>query len=260
MKFQQSVQRELKQWGLAGLIVLLTLSATMQWTPAKGQPETETDQEKAAATKLYQAAREARAVWRDFPGFTADVTVSYNGQMTQGKLTADKDFKVKLTLDDESLSEWSLPKLQSVIGHRKYRVQKPIPATFADQQVNHPLGRLVNIDDKNVSFRLQNNVLTEVQRRSDKMWFTISTLDVWRTKEGGILPRDTSVTYRNPQTGAITSNRSNTFSFKRVGNFDLPEKMLTVECSENFERNVGSIKLSNHSLITPEAISQTESK
>lgn len=260
MKFNQTVQRELKQWGLAGLIVLLTLSATMQWTPAKGQPETETDQEKAAATKLYQAAREARAVWRDFPGFTADVTVSFNGKQTQGKLTADKDFKVKLTLDDESLSEWSLPKLRSVIGHRKYRVQKPIPATFADQQVNHPLGRLVNIDDKNVSFRLQDNVMTEVQRRSDKMWFTISTLDVWRTKEGAVLPRDTSVTYRNPKTGAITSNRSNTFTFSRVGNYDLPATMLTVECGENFERNIGSIKLSNHSLLTPESLSQTESK
>ncbi|WP_339734630.1 DUF3386 family protein [uncultured Gimesia sp.] len=260
MKFYQTVQRELKQWGLAGLIVLLTLSATMQWTPAKGQPETETDQEKAAATKLYQAAREARAVWRDFPGFKADVTVRYNDKQTTGKLTADKDFKVKLILDDESLSEWSLPKLRSVIGHRKYRQQKPIPATFADQQINHPLGRLVNIDGKKVSFRLQDDVMTEVQRRSDKMWFTISTLDVWRTKEGAVLPRDTSVTYRNPNTGAITSNRSNTFGFARVGNFDLPATMLTVECSENFERNIGSIKLSNHRLLTAESLSQTETK
>lgn len=90
------------------------------------------------------------------------------------------------------------------------------------------------------------DIMTEVHRRSPKSWFTISTLDVWRTKEGLVLPRDTSVTYRNPQTGAITSNRSNTFSFTRVGDFDLPETMLTVKCSDNFDRNVGSIKLSNH--------------
>lgn len=260
MKLNQTVLRELKQWGLAGLIVLLTLSATMQWTPAKDQASPQADQEKAAATKLYQHVREARAVWRDFPGFTADVTVSYNGKQTTGKLTADKDFKVTLKLDDESLTEWSLPKLQSTIGHRKYRQQKPIPATFADDEVHHPLGRLVNIDGKNVSFRLQDDVMTLVQRRSDKMWFSITTLDVWRTKEGSVLPRDTSVTYRDPKTGAITSNRSNTFSFKRVGNFDLPENMLTIECGGNFERNVGSIKLSNHRLLSPESLSQTESK
>tara|TARA_R110002111_G_scaffold262289_1_gene337876 strand:- start:180135 stop:180917 length:783 start_codon:yes stop_codon:yes gene_type:complete len=260
MKFQQTVLRELKQWGLAGLIVLLTLSATMQWTPAKDQAKPASKEEQAEATKLYQKVREARALWQDFPGFTADVTVSYNGETTQGKLTADKDFKVILSLDNEQLKEWSQPKLNSVIGHRKYRQQKPIPATFADAQVNHPLGRLVNIDGQNTSFRLQDDVMTEVHRRSDKAWFTITTLDVWRTKEGGILPRDTAVTYRNPKTGAITSNRSNTFSFKRVGTFDLPETMLTVECNENFERNVGSIKLSNFSLITPESISQTESK
>ncbi|MCA9015714.1 MAG: DUF3386 family protein, partial [Planctomycetaceae bacterium] len=83
---------------------------------------------------------------------------------------------------------------------------------------------------------------------------------VWRTKEGAVLPRDTSVTYRNPKTGAITSNRSNTFSFTRVGNHDLPATMLTVECGENFERNTGSIQLSNHRLLTAESLSQTESK
>lgn len=257
MKFYQIVRRELKQWGLAGLIVLLTLSATTQWTPAKDQAKPATKQEQAEATKLYQKAREARALWQDFPGFTADVTVLYNGKKTQGKLTADKEFKVKLTLDNKELSEWSQPKLNSVIGHRKYRQQKPIPATFADNQVNHPLGRLVNIDGKNVSFRLQDDVMTEVHRRSDKAWFTITTLDVWRTKEGAVLPRDTSVIYRNPKTGAITSNRSNTFFFTRVGKFDLPESMLTVDCGENFERNVGSIKLSNHRLLTPESLSQS---
>jgi hypothetical protein len=257
MPLRQRIKSEIKQWGLAGLIVLLTFSATMQWTPAREQKPVDSQQEKAAATKLYQQVREARATWRDFPGFTADVTVCYNGECTTGKLVADKKFNVKLTLKDEALSEWSLPKLRSVIGHRKFRQQKPIPATFADQEVNHPLGRLVNIDGKNVSFRLQGDVMTEVHRCSDKSWFTISTLDVWRTKENEVLPQATSVTYRNPQTGAILSNRSNTFSFERIGNFDLPTSMLTVECGENFDRNVGSIKLTNHRLLNTTSLSQT---
>jgi hypothetical protein len=258
MKLCQIVQKELKQWSFAGLIVLLAVSATTPWTSAKDQTKSTPKQEKSAAIQLYQKAREARAVWRDFPGFSADVTVLYNDQSTQGKITANKDFKVKLSLDDEQLVGWSLPKLRSVISHRKYRLQKPIPATFADNQIHHPLGRLVNIDGKNVSFRLKDDVITEVHRRSNKSWFTISILDVWRTKEGSVLPRNTSVTYRDPQTGTITLNRSNTFSFTHVGNFDLPEWMLTVECSEDFKRNVGSIKLSNHRLLTPESLSQTE--
>jgi len=258
MQLRHIIFKELKQWGLAGLIVLLTLSATMHWADAEDQTKTASNKEKVAATKRYQHVREARAVWRDFPGFIADVTVRYNGQSTHGKLTADQDFKIQLTLDDERLKEWSLPKLRSVISHRKYRLQKPIPATFADDQINHPLGRLVNIDGKNVSFRLNDDVMTEVYRRSDKSWFTISTLEVWRTKEAMVLPRATTVTYRNPQTGAITSNRSNTFTFTRVGAFDLPETMLTVESGEKFDRSVGSIKLSNHRLRTPESLSQTK--
>jgi hypothetical protein len=258
MKLCQIFQKELKQWSCSGLIVLLAVSTTTPWASAKDQTKPTTKQEKSAAIQLYQKAREARAVWHEFPGFSADVTVFDSGQSTQGKMTANKDFKVKLSLDDEQLVGWSLPKLRSVISHRKSRLQKPIPATFADNQIHHPLGRLVNIDGKNVSFRLKDDVITEVHRRSNKSWFTISTLDVWHTKEGSVLPHHTSVIYRDPQTGAITSNRSNTFSFTRVGNFDLPEWMLTVECSENFERNVGSIKLSNHRLLTPESLSQTE--
>jgi len=260
MKLRHIFQRELKQWGLAGLIVLLTLSATIQWSPARDQPKLVSSPNKEAATQLYQKVREVRATWRDFPGFTADVVIQYNGKSTTGKLTADKDFKVNLTLEDNSLSEWSLPKLNSVIGHRKFRKQEPIPATFADDEVNHPLGRLVNIDGKNVSFRLQDDVMTEVHRRSDKSWFTISTLDVWRTKENEVLPRDTSVIYRDPKTGAITGNRSNTFEFTRIGNFDLPSSMLTVETGDHFERNVGSIKLTNHRLTTPESLSKSDSR
>lgn len=258
MNLNQVVFREFKQWGLAGFVVLLTLSTTIHWTTAKDQSKPALKQQQAAATKLYRVARESRAVWRDFPGFSADVTLLFDGQLTKGKVVADKDFKVTLTLEDEELKEWGLPKLRSVIRHRKYRLQKPIPATFADDQTNHPLGRLVNIDGKNVSFRLKDNVMTEVHRRSPKSWFTISTLEVWRTKEGTVLPRNTSVTYRDSQSGAVTSNRSNTFKFKRVGNFDLPETMLTVECGKDFERKVGSIKLANHRLLTPDAVSQTK--
>ena len=260
MKLHEPIQKELKQWGLAGLIVLLTLSSTIQWSPARDQPKLVSNPAKEAATQLYQKVREARATWRDFSGFTADVLIQYNGKSTTGKLTADKDFKLNLILEDNSLSEWSLPKLNSVIGHRKFRKQEPIPATFADDEVNHPLGRLVNIDGKNVSFRLQGDVMTEVHRRSDKSWFTISTLDVWRTKENEVLPRATSVIYRDPKSGAITGNRSNTFAFTRIGNFDLPSSMLTVETGDNFERNVGSIKLTNHRLTTPESLSKIDSK
>ncbi|QDT79245.1 hypothetical protein Mal35_27000 [Gimesia maris] len=260
MRFRENIKRELKQWSLAGLIVLLSLSATIQWSPARDQPRLVSNPKKEAATQLYQQVREARATWRDFSGFTADVLIQYNGKSTTGKLTADKDFKLNLILEDNSLSEWSLPKLNSVIGHRKFRKQEPIPATFADGEVNHPLGRLVSIDGKNVSFRLQGDVMTEVHRRSDKSWFTISTLDVWRTKENEVLPRATSVIYRDPKSGAITGNRSNTFAFSRIGNFDLPSSMLTVETGENFERNVGSIKLTNHRLTTPESLSKIDSK
>src|SRR5262249_2415905 len=59
------------------------LAAVTSSTPA---PSAEGD---PAATALLRKAREGRAVWEHFPGFTADVTVSIDGKSESGTLAVD---------------------------------------------------------------------------------------------------------------------------------------------------------------------------
>jgi len=78
MTFRQFISKELKQWGLAGFLVLLTLSATTQWNPAKDKPQADSQQKKAAATKHNQQTKEIRAHRYDSPRLTAETDFNRN--------------------------------------------------------------------------------------------------------------------------------------------------------------------------------------
>ena len=99
-------------------------------------------------------------------------------------------------------------------------------------------------------FRIANGLIREVLRKSDTQWLEISNMELTRTTEGKVLPKSTSVCYRDPGTGNLLSNRSNTFAWQRVGGFDLPARSYTVEVSENGQRSVRELVLSNHRLTS----------
>src|SRR5437588_2162657 len=70
-----------------------------------------------AATKLLADARAARAVWKDFPGFTADLEVNIEGKVVKGRVTVDPHGDVALQLPDEEAGRWARGTLASVVGH-----------------------------------------------------------------------------------------------------------------------------------------------
>src|SRR5262249_38768772 len=64
--------------------------------------------EDPAATKLLADARAARAVWKDFPGFSADVAVNHDGTVHKGHVEISPQGKVTLKLDaSEELQTWT---------------------------------------------------------------------------------------------------------------------------------------------------------
>ena len=53
------------------------------------------------ATKLLADARAARACWTNFPGFTADLEVNFDGQVVRGRVQVNDKGKVEVKLEDE---------------------------------------------------------------------------------------------------------------------------------------------------------------
>src|SRR5262245_2443044 len=61
----------------------------------------------AEASRLLAAAREARARWRAFPGFTAAAEVSLSGKISRGRVRVEPTGKVKFEGLDRPAEAWA---------------------------------------------------------------------------------------------------------------------------------------------------------
>ncbi|MEW4528094.1 DUF3386 family protein [Maioricimonas sp. JC845] len=236
--------RYMNRFAVLGLLAALVLT---------GGPAGAGDSPDVDAGHLVESARLARAVWHDFPGFEADLTVTTDAQTYEGTIRVGSDFKYEIAIDEAALQPWVAAKLRSVILHRRPSQASTDERhyTFAEgDEPGHVFGRLIAQDDGGATLRrIGDRVLREVHRKSDTAWFEITTLKVLPTADGQFLPEVTSVVYRDPATGNITSNRTNHFSWTKVGEFLLPEEALTVEVAGEGARTTRKLAFSNHRLL-----------
>src|SRR4051794_26053833 len=100
--------------GLLGLLVL-TGPATAEEKKEQKKPQLPPNPE---ATKLLAEARAARAVWNNFPGFSAALVINVDGVVHKGTVEVGEDGKVKVNLADKEVTKWALGHLRSVASHR----------------------------------------------------------------------------------------------------------------------------------------------
>lgn len=251
---------------LALLLATATLYPAMRATSVARADEKKTAaaQPKAdpLATKFLADARAARASWANFPGFTADIAVNFDGQVTKGKATVDPTGKVQLTgLDNKEEEAWAKRTLASIVGHRlDSAADRDTPCAFADNNENHPLGRAIIVlnDELHSSYRIRDNQITEVNRKIKDQFFTISVLENRPNAEGKFLSVSFVVNYWNadsPSTQLLKSE-TNHQSWKRIGKFDLPATVLVVTAGTEGSKektmvrsySTRSLTLSNHQL------------
>src|SRR5262245_12943860 len=71
-----------------------------------------------AATKLLAEARAARALYHNFPGFSADIEVNLDGKANRGHVEVSDKGKATFTLDNADAAKWAKSTLESIIAHR----------------------------------------------------------------------------------------------------------------------------------------------
>ncbi len=231
------------------LIAALIVTAVAPSYAVEADTQATSKTAEPTAANLRQAAHDAREVWHDFPGFTANIVVSEDSESYEGTIRVGQDFEYILDIADEGKKPWLKSKLRSIISHREpHASPTQYDVSFSDEGQPHIAGRLVAENDGSGIFRIQDGQIKEIIRRNESSWFEISTLENFTTGSGKILPQTTSVTFRDPETGNITSNLSNYFAWKEVGDFYLPDHCYTVKTGEEGERSIRKLEFSAHQL------------
>lgn len=183
-----------------------------------------------AATKLLADARAARYVWKDFPGFRADLVVNDDGRVHKGTVEVSAKGKVDLTLEDKDLKTEVRRSIASLVGHRLPGGSYDTPCAFADKVVHHPQGRLLKVlnDEMHSSYRIRDRQILEVNRRMQDFRFTITVLENAWTKDKQCLPTFYVVNSWDLKTGTLKNAISHHHSWTTVGGLQLPETLATV--------------------------------
>jgi len=234
---------------LAAGFVLLTFTLA---TAATGDAKRSADKTShPTAEQMMILAHKSRATWKNFPGFTADIIVVRDGKRVAGKLRVTPKSDVILSLSDKTEAKWVERSLKSLVMHRRSSQGRKYNVEFADTQTHHPLGRLIKLNEDLMGslYRVKGDVITEVHRKMGAIRFTISVTEVFRNKEGKSLPRSYSFSTWDVKTGHLKSNTAVHNAWKRVGKFDLPNRLLWITTGDGGKREVRQIVFQKHRLL-----------
>jgi uncharacterized GH25 family protein len=215
-----------------------------------------------AATRLLAEARAMRAVWRDFPGFTADVEVNFDGKIGKGTAHVAAGGK-DVTIDglDKAFEPWARRELESIVNHRlPGSSERETPCAFADTIENHPLGRAIRVlnEELHSSYRVRGKEIVVVNRTMKDRRFTITVLESMTNKEGKFLTTSFVVDYWNLETNDLVRSDAVSQTWQRVGAFDLPGTTRAITArGKSFAGDVAkedaftgkSLTLTNHKLL-----------
>jgi hypothetical protein len=225
-----------------GLAAALVAQAS---TPPLGQKK-----EDPVATKLFAEARAARAAWHNFPGFTADVAVNFDGKIHRGTVDVKANGIVKVEIADEAARGWVKEQLASLVAHRRPgSPAEKIPCAFGDGPADHPLGRAIVMldEDNHSSFRVKDRQILEVNRAMKDSRFTITVLENTWNQEKQYLPLCFVVNTWDLKTNQLRSSAAYHHTWQRHGAFDLPAT-LTVITANDGPLECRTLKLTNYKL------------
>lgn len=227
------------------LCLIAFVAAGLGWGMSQKAAEAADAVANPAATKLLADARAARALYHNFPGFSADIEVNLDGKTTRGRVVVDAEGKAKLTLENAAAAKWAKGTLDSIIAHRlSSGPDEETPCAFADEEEHHPLGRAIRIlnDEFHSSYRIRDRQIIEVNRRMPGIRFTITVLKNIVTKENKFLPASYVVNTWDAKTDALTNSEAHHQTWQRIGEYDLPKETLSVKASGGHAKRSSSEK------------------
>lgn len=166
-----------------------------------------------SARELFRAAYENRYTWdADFPGYTADVTYEYDGQVIQGRVKVGPDMKAEvMDVADEAAQKAIHGQLWETAIHRVRRDFEAVHGentfTYGETDATGAVEIIVGGKGEGDRYQLRNNEVCMVHRHIHGVVVTIYTESSHQTPEGYLSHRYDSV-YHDPKTGEQKGEKS----------------------------------------------------
>ncbi len=185
-------------------------------------------QDDAEARALLRRAFDNTARWQaDFKGFTANLRINIGGKETSGPVTVKGPREVTAEIGDAEIRKWAEGQIGMIAVHRSPRSFEESDGkhtlTLAGDS-DHPLGPRLDIhgDGMQSCYRIKGDRITQINRKTPHIGFTINIEDSAVTAEGKFLTTRYSVYYYSPKDGTLTNVECFTDTHSRVGSSDLP--------------------------------------
>ncbi len=166
------------------------------------------------ARELLRRAFEKTSRWgKDFPGFKAELICVDQGRSVKGGVTIRSPREVEVVLPDEELQKWAQGQIAMMAIHRGSRPFEESDGKYSltlDPADDHPLGRLLNIhgDGMNSRYRIKDDRITQINRRMERIQFTINVEESLKTQDDKHLTTRYTVYYFSPKDGKLLQAES----------------------------------------------------
>ncbi len=219
----------------------------------RDETRTEVEDDPRARDLLRKAFEKTSRWQKDFKGFTADLEVKVNAKVWRGTVTVKGPRDVSVILPDPDVQKWAENQIAMIAVHRGPRSFEESDGKYAltlGEDGDHPLGPRVMIhgDGMQSFYRIKNDRITQINRRTPHMAFTINVEDSAVTQDGTFLTTRYTVYYFSGQDGKLANVESFTDTHVRVAASDLPATRRIISC-ENGEMAVRSLAFTHHTML-----------
>lgn len=215
--------------------------------------------EQASARELFRAAYDNRYTWdKNFPGYSADITLKRGNELFTAKARINADLKFEVTdVSDEQAKEEIRSQVWEIAVHR---VRRPFEDThgqntftLGEMDATGAVEILVGGKATGDRYKVQNNVVSLVHRRIHNVVVTINTFSTIDTGEGYLSHSYDSV-YHDPETGEQKGGRSEfEDEYTQVGDyFILTRRVIRTETPDGLV--TADFGFSNVKLLEPAAV------
>jgi hypothetical protein len=178
-----------------------------------------------SAQELFRAAYQNRYTWdENFPGYSADITYKYDGQVFTGKIRIDANLKWEVLQIEDPLAKKAIEgQVWEIAVHRVRRSfeQTHGENTFTYGETDETGAVEIFLGGKSAGdkYKVRNDVVTLVHRHIHGVVVTINTFSIHETGAGYISNTYDAV-YHDPQTGIQKGGLSEfTDEYEKVGNY-----------------------------------------